>query len=421
MKKLLLTAAVGLLGLSASAQWAVVGNYCNWSFQTATEFTGDGNELSCKIDHLTSGFKIVDITNNNWDIQYGTETPIKLGEEYVLDAKDGGPDPADMSFADGIFAVDNAVVTWNPTNATLKITGTPTEQEVDSSVIYLVGQPQGWDINGDSMPLKMESNGVYSATYKIAAGQAMFRFYKALGSWDLNSIGSQVDDNAINISLTDGAYRGECVEGKGSWNISGWTGGDLTMVVNLNDMTVSFTAGEVEPGPEVPSGTPAHLYFLGNVEGNSWNPENAIEASRVDNGVFTFDSIVLHNDDASGTAWFTFINELTSDWGVINDGSHRYGPAAGVDGALTVGSTTAFTIAGDASWNIPDGTYDFIVDFNTMELTVTTGGAGVESIGVDLNAPAEYYNLQGVKVNNPEKGGIYVVKQGNKTSKIVVR
>lgn len=51
----------------------------------------------------------------------------------------------------------------------------------------------------------------------------------------------------------------------------------------------------------------------------------------------------------------------------------------------------------------------------------TPTGSGVEAIeSVDVNAPVEYYNLQGVKVANPEKG-IFVKKQGNKTSKVVVR
>ena len=45
---------------------------------------------------------------------------------------------------------------------------------------------------------------------------------------------------------------------------------------------------------------------------------------------------------------------------------------------------------------------------------------GVESVGIDLNAPVEYYNLQGVRVNNPSKG-VYILRQGDKTSKVVVR
>ncbi len=43
---------------------------------------------------------------------------------------------------------------------------------------------------------------------------------------------------------------------------------------------------------------------------------------------------------------------------------------------------------------------------------------GVETIGVD-NAPVEYYNLQGVKVENPENG-IFIKKQGNKAVKVIL-
>lgn len=42
----------------------------------------------------------------------------------------------------------------------------------------------------------------------------------------------------------------------------------------------------------------------------------------------------------------------------------------------------------------------------------------VESIASDDNAPVEYFNLQGVRVNNPDKG-IYIMRQGNKTTKVV--
>lgn len=47
-------------------------------------------------------------------------------------------------------------------------------------------------------------------------------------------------------------------------------------------------------------------------------------------------------------------------------------------------------------------------------------GMSVEGIGVE-NAAAEYYNLQGVKVANPEKGGMYIVRRGAKVSKEIVR
>lgn len=45
--------------------------------------------------------------------------------------------------------------------------------------------------------------------------------------------------------------------------------------------------------------------------------------------------------------------------------------------------------------------------------------AGVEDITVDSNAPAVYFDLQGRKVANPEKG-IYIKRQGAKATKVVL-
>ena len=47
---------------------------------------------------------------------------------------------------------------------------------------------------------------------------------------------------------------------------------------------------------------------------------------------------------------------------------------------------------------------------------VTTG---IDSVNSEVEAPAEYYNLQGVKVANPAKG-LYIKKQGDKATKVVL-
>lgn len=44
----------------------------------------------------------------------------------------------------------------------------------------------------------------------------------------------------------------------------------------------------------------------------------------------------------------------------------------------------------------------------------------ITDINADNDAPAEYYNLQGVRVDNPT-AGIYICRKGDKTSKVVIR
>ena len=56
-------------------------------------------------------------------------------------------------------------------------------------------------------------------------------------------------------------------------------------------------------------------------------------------------------------------------------------------------------------------------NINTITVTYDTATA-IEEVATD-NAPVEYYNLQGVKVANPENG-IFIKKQGSKTTKVVL-
>ena len=51
------------------------------------------------------------------------------------------------------------------------------------------------------------------------------------------------------------------------------------------------------------------------------------------------------------------------------------------------------------------------------------GSSGIEGVGintVDADAPAEYYNMQGIRVAEPTTG-LYIVRQGNKVSKQLIR
>lgn len=57
-------------------------------------------------------------------------------------------------------------------------------------------------------------------------------------------------------------------------------------------------------------------------------------------------------------------------------------------------------------------------NINTITVTYEKISDGVENIEVDENAPVEYYNLQGVKVANPESG-LYIRVQGNKATKVI--
>lgn len=67
---------------------------------------------------------------------------------------------------------------------------------------------------------------------------------------------------------------------------------------------------------------------------------------------------------------------------------------------------------------MPAGTWE-----NTyrIEYTEWTDLSGLGSVGADSdNAPAEYFNLQGMRVDNPSKG-IFIKRQGSKVTKLILR
>lgn len=118
--------------------------------------------------------------------------------------------------------------------------------------IYLVGAPEGWvgptadqAEHYENWKLFEDDNAIgsqiYKATFDIPAGKFQFRFYKELTGWDDASVGSQEADNPVDIQFNaDGVYSGACVNGKGSFNDPTWTGGEVTITVNLKAMTVEF-------------------------------------------------------------------------------------------------------------------------------------------------------------------------------------
>lgn len=57
---------------------------------------------------------------------------------------------------------------------------------------------------------------------------------------------------------------------------------------------------------------------------------------------------------------------------------------------------------------------------STIAVVLKDIAVGVEGIESDSDAPAEYFNLQGVRVAEPENG-LYIKRQGNKVSKVIIR
>ncbi len=59
------------------------------------------------------------------------------------------------------------------------------------------------------------------------------------------------------------------------------------------------------------------------------------------------------------------------------------------------------------------------IGFGGFEFTSTGGSAAIDDILSEDNAPVEYFNLQGIRVANPENG-LYIRRQGKNVSKVIL-
>ena len=186
MRKILLVFMAILAAAQISAaEYAIVGSFTNpsWNFDASRAANGvltknAGGKYETTIENLTTGFKIVDIENNQWDVQYGalsSNDMVENGKTFSLKAKNGGADPSNIEFANYVTAIQNAKVVFDPEAKTLTITGTP----VSDLKLYISGNMTNWVAPGDDGSIAMtENDGIYSATVSFTAGDEFKVFGK---------------------------------------------------------------------------------------------------------------------------------------------------------------------------------------------------------------------------------------------------
>ena len=200
MRKILLVFMAILAAAQISAaEYAIVGSFTNpsWNFDASRAANGvltknAGGKYETTIENLATGFKIVDIENNNWDVQYGAPSVndmVEIGKTFSLKAKNGGPDPSNIEFANYVTAIQNAKVVFDPEAKTLTVTGTP----VSNLELYISGNMSGpdWPVPGNDGSIAMtENDGIYSATVSFTAGDE----FKVFGKGWSPEFGVPADD-----------------------------------------------------------------------------------------------------------------------------------------------------------------------------------------------------------------------------------
>lgn len=503
MKKFLLSICAALLSTSAFATtWAVVGAYTdpNWNFDASTKLTGTGDELSCTIDNLIGDFKIVDIDDSSWAIQYGTSTPVVPGTTYTLQAKNGGPDPSNIKFGDNILSIKNATVTWNPSTAALKITASDADITRGFPILYVTGSFCSWAAPGnDGTVLCTQNNGIYTATVDLGtSGNVEFKL--AGSGWsneiaggvtvtaDAGAAVTQGGDNlkttltgtqtltfnANTMVMTFGDVSLTYTEPEKTWAVVGaysdwkfeestvFTGSGNDLSCTIDKLTSSFkivditnNSWDIQYGTATPieinksyvldgkngGADPSNISFANLVQSVSnatvkWNPSTftlEIVATDADLEIayptlYATGSFCGWNAPGEGASVICQEEDglytVTIDLGEDNSDNNGQFKLAGtgwsneIAGGVEIGlEKTTVTLGGDNLWTSLRGTQTLKFDYTTMQMWFVDSTTGVNVVGEEFATPV-YFNLQGVRVDNPERG-IFIKVVDGKATKVV--
>lgn len=275
---------------------------------------------------------------------------------------------------------------------------------VSAQNLYIFGSFNGWD-PANSIEM-WNDNGIYTIEeIEFGTGGNFGLATIQSSDWDAvnaNRYGFEED----NAKATEGKAM-SIVKGAGAIQVP--AAGIYNIYVNLSAMTVT-----IKKAGEVVVSVPTTLYAFGNLSVGSWAPEKSIELTKEGN---TFTGKVTLVDSGDGYAYFALSSVQSADWNIVN--ANRLAPVAG-EVAFNVEDKVEFG-KGEAAFKTSAlGEYFINVDYDAMTVQVSSQSVGVESIEADENVAPVYYNLQGVEVANPQNG-LYIVKQGNKVSKQLVK
>lgn len=276
--------------------------------------------------------------------------------------------------------------------------------------LYLIGMIDGASFSPVAGKEMTKEENTFTCTGTVT-GSGYFAFATTLGA--------DADDwNTVNANRLAGAESDaevtvdtplELVYSEYSMHLNP---GKYDFTVTFADGKASLTA-KASSVPD-PVEVPEHLYVIGNFANAGWNPAAAVEMTKEGN---TFSII----GEATGDLNFGFGTVLgadSNDWDTFN--ANRYGQA--VDNAVVALDTPITLTKNSNAMRLEEaGNYKLTVVFGETEITFTaTKESGIEGVDAEAAAPAEYYNLQGVRVENPAEG-LYIVVRGGKATKEYVK
>lgn len=398
MKKSLLIMAAALTAWSANAQLYVTGNEVYVGDKTSKWDAAGALECATEGDYYTFeavGEFTISTVRAGWDDGWKTGT-------YTLD---GSWNTTETSATAALKRVDGNIpaakagekVAYKVKNDFSSIEATFSNAQVEEYFALhgqIFGNPswssENMTLNGDN----------WEWTGEIVAGD--FGMKKMAG-------GEQIDWIGGSATISEANTEYSFVYGE---NSSCSLTGTYTIVYNPTANTIEFKGGVTPPPP-----TPVDLFLVGAF--NGWAPADAAYKMANEDNTYTISLEALPAGE------FKIMGE-TWDVSYGAEGDPSWTEARPVD--VTVNQPMNAWAGSGCNFNTTEDltavTITFVKSASASEPSQITvaGQSGVEAVEATVaDAPAVYYNLQGMRVAAPEAGQLYIVNRAGKISKELAR
>ena len=262
--------------------------------------------------------------------------------------------------------------------------------------LWIIGEPAGkWDPTV-GVELTKVADGVFEYKAEFTAEKTSFGFVNQLAGpddWDGLKAHRYVAPASGTVPVV-GENEMQYANSDYCWDLPA---GTYNLTIDTNTMKLILEGDE-------PVVKPATLYFLGDV--NNWTPSAEYAFETEDGVIYTYSATVIRSAEdcqfkIATDGWATeYSNGLQN---MEANKIYPIGPGSGVD-----------------NMGFADDIEDVVLTLDTKEMTLTvTDHAGVANISTESNLPVEYYNLQGVRTENPV--GLVIRKQGANVTKVLVK
>lgn len=403
MKKSLLMMAVALTAMSASAQLYVTGAKVQVGDQTNSWDAKNALECAVEGDYYTfqaNGEFAISTVKADWDAGWKTGTYTLNGAWNLTETSATG----NLQRVDGNIpaAKVGEMVTYKVKNDYSTIEATFSSGVVETN-FRLHGNiftgTEVWETK--AMTLK---NGKWEYTGDVVPGD--------FGMKECDPTGEQLVWIGGAAAVTEAGNAYSFVEGA---NSSTTLSGTYTIVYDPQDKTITFNGNGVTPPRPVED-----LVLAGDF--NSWAVNDRAFLMTRNGSTYTYSMDAIEANTMFKVK--TAEDEWTTSWGAEGDPSWTEAQPVAVTPNVAMnawpGSGCNFLVE-NALTNV---TITFVKsdDASVASTLTVQGQSAIETVeAAAAEAPAQYYNLQGIRVLAPEAGQLYIVNRAGKVSKEIAR